>query len=93
MWDTLYYGNSLRDWCISFAIIVGALLVNKLISLINRRLIRRFTARNRTASTTSYPSPSSHPCCSASCSAPYGSRSAAYSSERSFTTSFAWLAR
>jgi len=48
MWDTLYYGNSLRDWCISLAIIVGALLVNKLISLINRRLIRRFTARSRT---------------------------------------------
>jgi len=32
MWDKLYYGNSLRDWGISLLIIVGALIVNKLIT-------------------------------------------------------------
>ncbi len=48
MWDKLYYGNSLRDWGISLLIIVGALILNKLISIINRRVIRRFTARSST---------------------------------------------
>ena len=48
MWDTLYYGNSLRDWGISLLIIVGAVVVNKLISLINRRVVRRLTARSST---------------------------------------------
>ena len=48
MWDKLYYGNSLRDWGISLLIIVGALIVNKLISVINRRVVRRIAERSRT---------------------------------------------
>ena len=48
MWDKLYYGNSLRDWGISLLIIVGALIVNKLISIINRRVVRRIAERSRT---------------------------------------------
>ena len=48
MWDKLYYGNSLRDWGISLLIIVGALVVNKLISIINRRVVRRIAERSRT---------------------------------------------
>ena len=48
MWDKLYYGNSLRDWGISLLIIVGALIINKLISIINRRVVRRIAARSRT---------------------------------------------
>ena len=48
MWDKLYYGNSLRDWGISLLIIVGALIINKLISIINRRVVRRIAERRRT---------------------------------------------
>ena len=48
MWDKLYYGNSLRDWGISLLIIVGALILNKLISIINRRVVRRIAERSRT---------------------------------------------
>ena len=48
MWDKLYYGNSLRDWGISLLIIVGALIVNKLIPIINRRVVRRIAERSRT---------------------------------------------
>mgnify|MGYP000866973365 FL=1 len=48
MWDKLYYGNSLRDWGISLLIIVGALIINKLISIINRRVVRRIAERSRT---------------------------------------------
>ena len=48
MWDKLYYGNSFRDWGISLLIIVGALVINKLISIINRRVVRRIAERSRT---------------------------------------------
>ena len=38
MLDTLYYGNSVQDWGISLLVIIGALLTNKLISMIIKKM-------------------------------------------------------
>lgn len=48
MLDKLYYGNSVQDWGISLLIIIGALLINKLISMIIKRIIHKITAKSRT---------------------------------------------
>ncbi|SCQ24332.1 Low conductance mechanosensitive channel YnaI [Tannerella forsythia] len=48
MLDTLYYGNSVQDWGISLLVIIGALLTNKLISMIIKKIIRKVTAKSRT---------------------------------------------
>lgn len=43
MFTEIYYGNSLEEWIISLAIIVGAILLNKMIVLINKHVIKRLT--------------------------------------------------
>ena len=45
MTDFIYYGNSLRDWGISALIVVVAFILNRLIGLLFRRVIRRWTAK------------------------------------------------
>ena len=44
--ENVFYGNTLQSWLISLAIIVGAILLNKLIVLFNRRVILKLTAKN-----------------------------------------------
>jgi MscS family membrane protein len=48
MLEKIYYGNSVRDWGISIIIIIGALLVNKLIVILDRKIIRKITAKSNT---------------------------------------------
>ena len=45
MLEQLFYGNSLRNWLISVGIIVGALILNKIIILINKHVIQNLTAK------------------------------------------------
>ena len=45
MLEQLFYGNSLRNWLISVGIIVGALILNKIIILINKHVIQSLTAK------------------------------------------------
>ncbi|MDR1223560.1 MAG: mechanosensitive ion channel family protein [Tannerella sp.] len=46
MLDQVYGGNSVQDWGISILIIICALLINKLISILNRKIIRKITAKS-----------------------------------------------
>lgn len=48
MLDKTFYGNSLGQWLISLAIIIGAFLVSKLILSINKRFIFKLTKRTNT---------------------------------------------
>ncbi|MDR1524704.1 MAG: mechanosensitive ion channel family protein [Tannerella sp.] len=48
MLDKVYYGNSLQDWGISILIILGALLINKFVILLNRKVIRKITVKSAT---------------------------------------------
>jgi MscS family membrane protein len=48
MLDKVYYGNSVQDWGISVLIIICALLINKLIAVLNRKAIRKITAKSTT---------------------------------------------
>ncbi|MDR0573260.1 MAG: mechanosensitive ion channel family protein [Tannerella sp.] len=48
MLDQVYYGNSVGDWGISVLIITGAFLVNKLISILDRKIIKKITAKSAT---------------------------------------------
>jgi MscS family membrane protein len=45
MLEQTFYGNSLRDWMISLIIIVSALVLNKIIVLINKHVIKKITAK------------------------------------------------
>lgn len=45
MLSEIYYGNSLQDWLISLSIIIGSLLLNKIIVLLNKNVIRKVTAK------------------------------------------------
>jgi MscS family membrane protein len=47
MLDRVFYGNSLQDWGISILIVIGALFINKLIILLNRKVIRKLTAKSK----------------------------------------------
>lgn len=47
MFSEVYYGNTLKEWIISFAIIVGAILLNKIIVLLNKHVIRKFTGKTK----------------------------------------------
>lgn len=47
MFSEIYYGNTLQNWIISVAIIVGAVLLNKVIILLNKHVIRRFTSKTK----------------------------------------------
>jgi len=40
-----YYGNKVSDWLISLAIIAGALILNKIIVLLNKHVIKKLTAK------------------------------------------------
>lgn len=45
MLDKIFYGNSLKEWGISLIIIVSALVLNKLIVLLNKHVIQKITAK------------------------------------------------
>ena len=45
MFSNIYHGNSLQDWLISFAIILGAIILNFLIVLINNKICKKIAAR------------------------------------------------
>jgi MscS family membrane protein len=45
MLDKIFYGNTLKDWGISLIIIVSALVLNKLIILLNKHVIQKITAK------------------------------------------------
>lgn len=47
MLEQIFYKNTLRDWLISLAIIVGALILNKIIILINKHFIQKITAKTK----------------------------------------------
>lgn len=47
MLEQTFYRNSLHDWLISILIIVGAMLLNKAIDLLNTHVIRKFTAKTK----------------------------------------------
>jgi len=47
MFEQIFYKNSLRDWLISLAIIAGALILNKIIILLNKHLIQKLTAKTK----------------------------------------------
>ncbi|MDR0394534.1 MAG: mechanosensitive ion channel family protein [Tannerella sp.] len=48
MLDKIYYGNSVQDWGVSIIIIICALLINKLIVVLDRKIIRKITAKSNT---------------------------------------------
>lgn len=43
MLEQSFYGNTLHDWLISLVIIIGAILLNKIIVLVNKNVIQKFT--------------------------------------------------
>jgi MscS family membrane protein len=45
MLNQVYYGNTSHDWLISLAIIVGAMVLNKIIILLNKHVIQKLTAK------------------------------------------------
>jgi MscS family membrane protein len=45
MLEQFYYGNTLYDWFISFAYILGAVVLNKIIILFNKYVIQKLTAK------------------------------------------------
>ena len=45
MFSNIYYGNSLKDWLISFAIIVGAIILNFIIVLLNNKVFKKIAIR------------------------------------------------
>jgi MscS family membrane protein len=45
MFSEIYYGNTLQNWIISISIIVAAVLLNKIIVLINKHVIKRLTQK------------------------------------------------
>lgn len=47
MLDRIFYGNTLESWGISLLIIVGALFLNKIIVIINKRVIRKLTNKTK----------------------------------------------
>jgi len=47
MLDQLFYGNTLYNWMISLIIIVGALILNKIIVLLNKYVITKITSKTK----------------------------------------------
>ncbi len=45
MLEQLFYGNSIQNWLISLGIIIGALILNKIIILLNKHFIQKLTAK------------------------------------------------
>ncbi len=48
MLNTLYYGNTLRDWIISLIIFILALLINKFVAFLHRNVFRKMAAKSKT---------------------------------------------
>lgn len=49
MLDHIYYGNSLKDWLISIAIIVVAIFINKGLKLFGRKVIYKYTVKSKSS--------------------------------------------
>lgn len=49
MFEKVFYGNSLQDWGISVLIIVGALILNKIIQILNKRVFLKLTAKTKSS--------------------------------------------
>ncbi len=49
MLDQIYYNNTLQDWLISGGIILFALVINWLITILNRRYLRALAKRTKTS--------------------------------------------
>jgi len=47
MLEQTLYKNSLHDWLISLIIIVAALLLNKIIVLLNKHVIQKLTSKTK----------------------------------------------
>ncbi len=47
MLEQTFYKNTLHDWIISLAIIVGAMILNKIIILLNKYVIQKFTSKTK----------------------------------------------
>jgi len=48
MLEKIVYNNSIQDWGISLLIITGAFLLNRLIVVLNQKVIKRLTAKSKT---------------------------------------------
>lgn len=48
MLDSMYYGNTLRDWGLSALIVICALFINKLITVLYRKVIKKITVKSAT---------------------------------------------
>lgn len=46
-WNDIYYGNTLKEWLISFAIIIGVLILNQAISFLNRKVLLKLAAKSK----------------------------------------------
>jgi MscS family membrane protein len=47
MFDQIIYGNTVQSWLISILIVLGAILLNKLIILLNKYVIQKITAKTK----------------------------------------------
>ena len=47
MLEQTFYGNTLHNWMISLIIIVGAMILNKIIIVLNKHVIQKFTAKTK----------------------------------------------
>jgi MscS family membrane protein len=44
--DKIFWENSVKDWIIALSIIVGAVIVNKLVALLNRNVLKKLAAKS-----------------------------------------------
>jgi len=47
MLEQIFYGNTLHDWLISLVIILGAMVLNKTIVLLNKHVIQKLTSKTK----------------------------------------------
>ena len=47
MFENIYYGNSLKEWLISLGILIIAVIINKIIVIINKKIISKITKRTK----------------------------------------------
>ncbi len=47
MLSQIYYGNTTKEWLLSILIIIGAVILNKIIVLLNKHVIRKFTKKTK----------------------------------------------
>lgn len=45
--EQILYGNTLKNWGVSLLIIVGALIFNKIIQFLNKRVFQKLSAKTR----------------------------------------------